>query len=137
MLRKLQNYFKDPETIDVGVMYEKYNFPTSFEPHLLTRKDMLARKNYLKEELEEFHNAIDQENLTEAIDALIDIVVFAKGTAVMMGVEWKPHWDEVMRANMSKKPGPVAKRPDMPYDLKKPKGWVGPDHQKIIDRTHW
>ncbi len=50
------------------------------------------------------------------------------------------HWQEVLRANMSKVKAEVegdgrSKR-DAKFDIVKPKGWVGPNHQKVIDENY-
>lgn len=40
--------------------------------------------------------------LVEAYDAVLDLMVFAIGTGVAMGVDLEPGWEEVHRSNMSK-----------------------------------
>ena len=40
--------------------------------------------------------------LTEAYDAVLDLMVFTVGTGVAMGTELEPGWEEVHRSNMSK-----------------------------------
>lgn len=40
--------------------------------------------------------------LVEAYDAVLDMMVFAVGTGVAMGLELEPGWEEVHRSNMSK-----------------------------------
>lgn len=66
------------------------------------------------------------------VDSLVDLVYFAKGTAVMMGVPWAPLFDDVQRANMAKVPG-ITHRGFL-MDVKKPEGWVGPQTQTILER---
>lgn len=76
--------------------------------------------------------AIDPEpgtqSLLGAIDGIVDLIVVAIGTAIEMGIDLDPFWDEVQRANMAKAGGP--KRDD--GKQLKPPGWVPPDHAKIL-----
>jgi len=41
-------------------------------------------------------------NLRDAYDAVLDILVFAVGTAIALGLELEPGWEEVHRSNMTK-----------------------------------
>lgn len=43
-----------------------------------------------------------QDDLVEAYDAVLDLLVVVIGTAVAMGAELDPGWQEVHRSNMSK-----------------------------------
>jgi predicted HAD superfamily Cof-like phosphohydrolase len=66
----------------------------------------------------------------EIVDGLIDLCVVAIGTLDLFEVDAHKAWDEVLKANMSKKVGVKESRPNplgLP-DLIKPEGWVGPDH---------
>ncbi|MDE0011608.1 MAG: HAD family hydrolase [Candidatus Poribacteria bacterium] len=89
----------------------------------------------MQEELEEFTQANTQ---AEQLDALIDLVVFAMGTAERMGLlpAWDNAWSQVLQANMAKVRGPNAKRGDFQVDLQKPPGWKPPDIQAAIDRLY-
>lgn len=74
----------------------------------------------------------DAPNLLEAIDGMVDTIVVVLGTAIEMGVDLDPFWDEVQRANMSKAGGP--KRDD--GKQLKPPGWTPPDHAAVIKRAY-
>jgi predicted HAD superfamily Cof-like phosphohydrolase len=67
------------------------------DPELLT-----ARGEFMQEELKEFQDAADQNDLTEMVDALADIIYFAYGTAINLGVDLEPVFEEVHRSNMTK-----------------------------------
>jgi predicted HAD superfamily Cof-like phosphohydrolase len=67
-------------------------------------------------------------DLVEAIDGCIDLLVIAYGTLEDIGVDAEPFFDEVMRANMAKKNGPV--RAD--GKLQKPPGWTPPDIAGVL-----
>lgn len=134
--KKLENYFQDSETTDIAEMHEKFWKNVELKPSVVNKKALLARANFMQEELDEFRMAVENGDFLEQIDALIDITVVAKGTAVMMGLRWKRHWDEVYRANMEKEPGKNKKRPGMAFDLIKPAGWYGPDHRLVLE-DYW
>ena len=131
---RLEGYFKDPETVDIAEMHTKFNFTCSLKPSVSDKKTLLARADFIQEELDELKRNIENGDYLETIDALVDIAVVVKGTAVIMGIRWKYHWDEVHRANMMKQVGNNDKRPDLEQDLIKPEGWCGPDHLLIMDR---
>ncbi len=87
----------------------------------------------LQEELTEFNEAIDAGDVLEAADALIDLVYFALGRLVEMGVPAIAVMDEVQRANMDKEQGELSKRPSsMGHDAIKPAGWQAPDHAWLL-----
>lgn len=125
--------FQDSETCHVADMHYQFGFDIGDFPKLLTRDLAQERAEKMQEELEEFRIACEQSDLAGAGDALIDLAVFLKGTAVMMGLPWGPLWDDVMRANMSKERGTAPNRPEHKQDLIKPKGWRGPQTQAILD----
>jgi len=115
---------------DVREMYNFFGVTMANKPCLLSEDEACFRLDCLHEELMELTEAFIDSDLPEIIDALIDLTVFAMGTAAIMGFDWQKHWEEVMRANNDKVPG-VTKR-GYKIDLKKPEGWKAPDHKKII-----
>lgn len=72
------------------------------------------------------------QDLIEAIDGLVDLIVVALGTAVEMGIDLDSFWEEVHRANMAKVGGP--KRED--GKQLKPEGWQPPDHRVVLQREY-
>lgn len=91
----------------------------------------------LNEELKEFETATGTANVEEAADALIDLVYFALGRLVEMGVPAVAVFEEVQRANMEKTRGELSKRPySKGFDAVKPKGWTGPDHSWLLGYGH-
>ncbi len=73
--------------------------------------------------------------LVEAIDGLCDSNYVNFGTAVVLGVDLQPFYDEVHRSNMAKEGGPM--RAD--GKVLKPEGWQPPRiaeilHAQIINR---
>lgn len=68
-------------------------------------------------------------HLLDFIDGLCDLTYVVMGGAVNAGVNLERHFEEVHKANMSKVSGP--KRED--GKQLKPEGWLGPDHQRVLD----
>jgi len=132
--QRFERYYGDQETADLAEMHEKFWGDQELKPSMGDREYLLARCDFIQEELDELYEAIESGDYPEMIDALVDIVVICKGSAVLTGVRWRPHWNEVMRANNEKKPGVQAKRPRMKHDLVKPPGWCGPNHLEVLDR---
>ena len=130
---KFEKYYGDHEVADLAEMHEKFWGDQKLKPSMGDREYLLARCDFIQEELDELRTAIKEGDYPEMIDALIDIVVVCKGSSVLMGVRWRPHWNEVMRANNEKEPGEQAKRPGMKHDLVKPPGWCGPNHLAVLD----
>src|SRR5690606_15968618 len=110
------------------------------EPRLLSdevqgddrKSEFEFRYEFMYEELCEFQEAHIKGDLAGAADALIDLVVVAMGTAVMMGLPWELLWDDVQRANMSKVRGVTSR--GVGADLMKPEGWEAPKTDEILAR---
>lgn len=47
--------------------------------------------------------------------------------AALMAIPWDRCWRHVVDANLHKRPGPVAKRGNIKWDLTKPKDWTSPN----------
>lgn len=63
----------------------------------------LLRLKLIKEEYDELADAlINKQDLVQSYDAILDLLVVVIGTAVAMGMEIEPGWQEVHRSNMSK-----------------------------------
>jgi hypothetical protein len=85
----------------------------------------------LQEELDELKAA---KNGDDAVDALIDLSVFAIGTLDLFGIDGEMAWNRVYAANISKEVGIKEARPNpmgLP-DLIKPAGWIAPSHKDNI-----
>lgn len=94
------------------------------------KKKLEFRLDLLTEEYNELMNANKNGDAEEVVDALIDIIVIAVGTLSLADVDVRKAWNEVYKANMSKKVGvkPGREQSDG-FDLYKPEGWVGPSHK--------
>jgi predicted HAD superfamily Cof-like phosphohydrolase len=94
------------------------------EPTELSSETVNARCKWLHDEVDELGAA---EDLISQIDAVCDILYFAVGTFVMMGVRPGLVFREVHAANMRKIPdsGLAPKHKDGKF--KKPQDWEGPE----------
>lgn len=132
MIDSFRNYFSD-----VGDCMRKFGLPTTADnkaPHMLTKDDQIFRTRFMVEELQEFRDACIEGNLADAVDALVDLVYVALGTAQLMHVPFDECWAEVQRANMQKvrvKSASESKRGST-LDLKKPPGWQPPNLEPIL-----
>lgn len=118
---------------DIYRMHRLRNLGIGAVPTLLRGDARKAREDFLREELLEFQTANQKGDLPGAADALIDLVVVAMGTAVLMGLPWQQLWDDVHRANMEKEPAPSERMHGL-MDLIKPPGWTPPQTEQILER---
>ena len=89
--------------------------------------------NLIDEEHAELKQAVATDNMTEQLDALIDILVVTIGAIHSMGADGEGAWNEVMRTNFAKidpVTGKVRKRED--GKVLKPDGWTPPDLAPFI-----
>jgi predicted HAD superfamily Cof-like phosphohydrolase len=87
----------------------------------------------IKEEGDELSVAVKDQNKTETLDALIDILVVTVGTLHSLGVDAEGAWSEVMKTNFAKidpATGKVTKRED--GKVLKPEGWTAPELAQFI-----
>lgn len=116
---------------DINKMHNKYgvhNAIMNMDKDTL-KKFLQFRIDFLQEELDELK--ANTNNPEEIVDALIDLCVVAIGTLDAFNIDSHKAWNEVFRANMEKKTGIKAGRPNplgLP-DLIKPEGWTGPSHK--------
>lgn len=132
---KILDYFLDLECVSIYALHEKFDFIRNTNPSTLCTNTLQQRYRFLEEELRELEKAIEEKNTPAIIDALVDLVYVAKGTAVMMGIRWGKHFEAVDTANKQKERGFNPQRPTQKEDLIKPPGWKAPDHDKILRQT--
>jgi hypothetical protein len=102
-------------------------------PRHLTNRLLIERREKMLEELGEFDTAAEAQDLAKMADALIDLVYFAKGTAVLLGLPWEELWDDVHRANMAKERGAKMRQGHLhKVDAVKPEGWIPPTTEHIL-----
>jgi predicted HAD superfamily Cof-like phosphohydrolase len=128
--------FKDP-MIHVWVAGQLENVATVIQKYREEDDIMCARVGMLVEELSEFHKAVAAGNLPDQADALVDLVYFALGTALALGLPWQQLFDAVHDANMRKEPliEVETDKRGVRRSVKKPDGWEPPNLEAII-REH-
>lgn len=73
------------------------------KPTLLENKEQRLRISLIREELEEYIEAVTNDDLVEAADALCDLAYVVFGAAACHGfTRFDEMFDEVQRSNMSK-----------------------------------
>ena len=91
--------------------------------------------NLIDEEHSELQEAVAADDLTEQLDALIDILVVTIGAIHSAGFDGEGAWKEVMATNFAKidhETGRVRKRED--GKVLKPVGWTPPDLKGYLAR---
>src|SRR5262249_8318619 len=121
---------------DVYEFHRKYGLlPPDGPPKQLDWELFNFRIRFLAEELHEFKRARTQAELADQLDALVDLVYVALGTAVLMGLApaWDQAWAAVQRANMQKVRATAAaeSKRGSTHDVVKPPGWTPPDIRGI------
>ena len=86
----------------VGLFMTTFGQEVKNKPNLSSEKINNLRISLINEELEEFKEAIKNNDLKEAIDALTDILYVTYGAGHAFGVNLDKCFDEVQRSNMSK-----------------------------------
>lgn len=83
---------------------------------------------------EEYNELSVAKDKTEALDALIDILVVTIGAVHSMGADAEGAWREVMSTNFAKigEDGKVRKRED--GKVLKPVGWAPPDLKPFLEK---
>ena len=91
--------------------------------------------NLIDEEHAELKQAIAEDDMTEQLDALIDILVVTIGAIHSAGFDGEGAWKEVMSTNFAKidrETGKVRKRED--GKVLKPVGWTAPDLKPYLKK---
>ncbi len=94
------------------------------------------RKDRLREEHNEYVDAFQRSDAEGMLDALVDLVYIAIGTAQCHGWDFDEAWDRVHASNMTKKR--ISPKSTGRYnhrsDIVKPDGWVSPSHADLVGR---
>lgn len=83
----------------VKLFHLRFGHPVAEKPIQMTHERALKRYHWMLEEINEF---IDAEDIVEQADAMIDVIYFALGTLVEMGIHPDTLFDIVQTANMEK-----------------------------------
>jgi predicted HAD superfamily Cof-like phosphohydrolase len=122
---------------DIKVMQEKFGHSQWVKDNIHDKEKIKKLLSFrilkmIDEEMNELRSAaFVDDSPEEIVDSLIDIMVFSISILDLFGVDGQKAWDEVYKANMNKKPGVKASRPNkfgMPDMIKEP-NWEAPSHE--------
>ena len=117
-------------------MHRRFEIPAGDEG-LLPEEQRKLSLEALKEEVQEYANALEQKDSAEQLDALLDLVYFAYGRMYLSGFtkEMVTRATALIHyANMSKQRASCdedSKRGSK-FDLIKPEGWKAPDIVSVV-----
>jgi predicted HAD superfamily Cof-like phosphohydrolase len=126
---------KDTLLKDIDAFHKKFKFEKNEKVGIPDNNELVNfRTSFLMEELAEYTQAITKKDAAGALDALVDIVYIALGTAWLFNLPFERAWDQVQKANMSKiRTKSKSKKRGTSFDVIKPKGWIPPDIEQIIE----
>ncbi len=107
----------------VREFHVKFNHPHSTSPKMISEERGRKRYAWMLEEINEF---IEAEDIYEQADAMIDLIYFALGTLVEMGIKPDKLFEIVQNANMSKLWSDGKPHYNEDGKVIKPKEWVNP-----------
>ena len=88
--------------ISVKKFMETFWQEVKSKPAFPYEKISKLRYDLIKEELDEFQEALNDKNLKEVADSLTDILYVTYGAGHAFGIDLDKCFDEVQRSNMSK-----------------------------------
>jgi predicted HAD superfamily Cof-like phosphohydrolase len=136
---------------DIKEFHEKFALEYSGKPRRLEEELARFRAGFLAEELCEYsfptNDHLSRTRVIETVkrnimpmpledqlDALVDLVYVALGTAYLQGFDFNEAWKRVHEANMKKirvESADQSKRGSS-YDVVKPVGWTAPDLSDLV-----
>jgi predicted HAD superfamily Cof-like phosphohydrolase len=129
------DFFSPSEPVHlVAQMHQQFGLAYEGPPRHLDNSEFNFRLGCLREELDEFNEAL---LLADQFDALLDLMVFTIGTMLRMGLPIDEGFRRVMAANCQKQLAATqadSKR-GFALDLVKPAGWKAPDLTDLTDLT--
>jgi predicted HAD superfamily Cof-like phosphohydrolase len=107
------------------------SFPSEPDPAVSDLANLY--QNLIKEEVEEFWEAVDENDDVEQLDACFDMMWVIIGYMKARGWDCEAAWEEGAQSNLSKidpTTGKVIRRAD--GKILKPEGWQPPDFTKFV-----
>lgn len=114
----------------VEAFHIKFGVPAPLKPQEAADVDWvrhMVRFDWIHAEEVEGFDATDTADVAELADAYVDIIVFALGGLVELGVDGSPLFDAVMKSNMTKVKIPGQAK------IAKPPGFKHPDIAGLIE----
>ena len=120
---------------DIDQFHKKFGFEKNEKVGIPDNNEIVNfRTSFLMEELAEYTQAITKKDAAGALDALVDIVYIALGTAWLFNLPFEKAWNEVQKANMSKvRAKSKSKKRGTAFDVIKPQGWQAPNIERIVE----
>ncbi len=113
--------------------HRKFGVPVRTTPQQLPKDEQEFRTGFMREELDEYERAVDDEDLTKQLDALVDLLYVIYGTLALHGFPADEAFELVHRANMQKQRATSTDESKEKtgrghaFDVVKPEGWVSPE----------
>ena len=123
----MNNTVKPDFIKDVKEFHTRFNQPYAGPPRRLPPVEEEFRCDFLEEEATEFRVASLEDRPAEMLDALVDIVYVALGTAELHGWNFAQAWKRVHEANMAKEPAKEGS-----FKIVKPPGWTPPNLDDLV-----
>ena len=119
----------------VREFHERFGLTMNARPTFPRGNVHRLRTNLIDEELAEFRNAGEAEDLVGVADALADMLYAVYGAAIEYGIDLEPVFEEIHRSNMSKGGPAYCCRPD--GKVLKGAGYQPPRIREVIEhQTH-
>lgn len=121
-------------TADIREFHEKFDLAYNGEPRTLDRELFKFRHGFMEEELDEYRVGYEEDNREKQLDAIVDLVYVAIGTAYIQGFPFAKAWQRVHKANMAKVRATDASQSKRgsTSDVVKPEGWTAPDLSDLV-----
>lgn len=87
--------------LQVREFHLSFDHPVADQPSLMDAERVAIRAKWMREELDEFEDP-EKQTVVDQADAMLDLIYFALGTLVEIGVLPQSLFDIVQTANMSK-----------------------------------
>lgn len=119
---------------DIADFHTKFGLAYNDGPRDLPEELQNFRVKFMQEELNEYAESAMDGNLEGQLDALVDLVYVALGTAYMQGFNFKEAWRRVHEANMRKvrATSEEQSKRGSASDVVKPVGWTAPDLSDLV-----
>lgn len=113
--------------VKFGLQNSNAIVPIGEERDQMHPEEWALRHVRLKDEVDEYLEAVEDDNDEEALDGLVDLVYIALGTAYRRGWDFAAAWDRVHEKNMAKERGQKNNsKYGSGFDIVKPEGWTPP-----------
>jgi len=114
--------------------HTKFRLEYNDKPRALPKDLGYFRTEFMDEELSEYVYATNIDDKEKQLDALVDLVYVAVGTAYLHGFDFNEAFRRVHEANMKKVRAVDVKdsKRRSTYDVVKPEGWTAPDLSDLV-----